>query len=126
MEAEIEVIVTPSLTIECTLTLPLAKASKLYLHTLTIRVNGDVVSSPRVLSTRNEIFTSLADIANNRDKIFSNSNIDTLFYAQFDLIYLFDINTFYGIPAVRIFNVTNGNYTYATNIVLENDVVSEV
>ena len=126
METEVEVVVSPNLVIECTLTLPLAKASKLYLHTLTFRVNGDVISSPRILSSRSEKFTSLPDIANSRDKIFSNSNADTLFYAQFDLIYLFDINTFNGTPAVRIFNITNGNYTYATNIALVDDVVTEI
>lgn len=90
METEVEVVVSPNIVIESTLALPLAKASKLYLHTLTFRVSGNIVSSPRILSSKSEKFTSLQDIASNRDEIFSNSNADTLFYAQFDLIYLFD------------------------------------
>ncbi|MBO6280783.1 MAG: hypothetical protein J6M95_04315 [Bacilli bacterium] len=102
------------------------KGTKLYVHTLHFRVNGDVNSQPRILSTRKEAFTSLLDIYNHRDTILSNSNIDTLFYTQFDLIYLYDLYTFQGTPAVRIFNIVNKDYTYSTNVVLVSDTVTGI
>lgn len=102
------------------------KGTKLYVHTLHFRVNGDVNSQPRILSTRKEAFTSLLDIYNHRETIFSNSNIDTLFYTQFDLIYLYDLYTFQGTPAVRIFNIVNKDYTYSTNVVLVSDTVTGI
>lgn len=154
MVAKIKVTVNSSLTISCRITIAVnkdhsslnnldyehsghigfaskeyvdsVKGTKLYVHTLHFRVNGDVNSQPRILSTRKEAFTSLLDIYNHRDTIFSNSNIDTLFYTQFDLIYLYDLYTFQGTPAVRIFNIVNKDYTYSTNVVLVNDTVTGI
>lgn len=102
------------------------KGTKLYVHTLQFRVNGDVNSQPRILSTKSTPFTSLRDIYDNRNTIFSCSNSDTLFYTQFDLIYLYDLYTFQGTPAVRIFNIVNRDYTYSTNVVLVGDTVTPI
>lgn len=124
MVTDISVVIASPVYVE--IEIKLAKVTKLYLHTLSITVNGDVRSAPRVLSTRQEPFTSLADIYNHRDTIISCSNIDTLFYGQFDLIYLFDLASFNSRAAVRIFNVTNGNYTYSENVVLSGDSVQEL
>lgn len=154
MVGKIKVTVNPSLNISCRITIAVnkdhsslnnldyehsghtgfaskeyvdsVKGTKLYVHTLHFRVNGDVNSQPRILSTRKEAFTSLLDIYNHRDTIFSNSNIDTLFYTQFDLIYLYDLYTFQGTPAVRIFNIVNKDYTYSTNVVLVSDTVTGI
>ena len=102
------------------------KGTKLYIHTIHFVVNGDVHSYPRIISTRKEPFTSLRNIYDFRHTIISCSNIDTLFYTQFDLIYLYDLYTFQGTPAVRIFNIVNKDYTYSTNVVFGGDTVTDI
>lgn len=91
----------------------------LFLHNLQFVVNGDVNLQINIISTRIAPYTSIQTFVNDRQNIVNPSNSGSIFAAQFDLLYIFDLNA--SPLSIRIFNITNGNYTFSTNIAFVKD-----